>query len=249
VSLAFVLNHSTRMPLSAKNMIAYAPINPIEMLNSFLPPDDCFQHASRTERVQIDETLGAPSHTWTYMVTPNLARWINEGDCPVGHGYRASLHFYPSAFFSDYDVDMETLGEEKVYDIIKSNLPEYLTLEEFRCNFPYLDCEVLPGGYPLENTDWTLDDEELYDNWRKMEELKPPFTQFVLDLRAGTPLDGHPPKTPISQAEYDALPRDDKLNYFVPYDEMSAGCYVRVTDEQIAAMSDEQKAKVIWRND
>ena len=228
-------------------MIAYAPINPIEMLNSLLPPDDCFQHASRTERVQIDDV----NYIWTYMVTPNLARWINEGGCPVGtHGARAPLWFYPRAFFSDYDVDMETLGEEKVYDVIKSNLPEYLTLEEFRCNFPYLDCEVLPGGYPLENTDWTLDDEELYDNWRKMEEPKPPFTHFIVDLRAGTPLDGRPPIQPVSQAEFDALPRDDKLNYFVPFHERkNTGCYVRVTDEQIAAMSDEQKAEVIWRND
>ena len=224
------------MPLSAKNMIA-------------------FQHASRTERVQIDDQdgvhLGAPSYTWTYMVTPNLARWINEGGCPVGTGgYRASLHFYPSAFFSDYDVDMETLGEEKVYDVIKSNLPEYLTLEEFRCNFPYLDCEVLPGGYPLENTDWTLDDEELYDNWRKMDEPKPPFTHFIVDLRAGTPLDGRPPIQPVSQAEYDALPRDDKLNYFVPLHERrtSFKSYRTVTDDEIAAMSEEQKAKVIWMN-
>ena len=114
------------MPLSAKNMIAYAPINPIEMLNSLLPPDDCFQHASRTERVQIVEHQGVPlgtcTYTWTYMVTPNLARWINEGGCPVGSGgCRRPLHFYPYTFFPDYDVDLETLGEEKVYDVIKSN--------------------------------------------------------------------------------------------------------------------------------
>ena len=122
------------------------------------------------------------------MVTPNLARWINEGSCPVGP--QGALFFYPANYFSDDDSDhgLEELGEEKVYDVVKSNLPEYLTLEEFKFNFPYLDCEVLPGGYPLENTDWTLDDEEL---------------------------------------------------------EMMKNSFMRVTDEQIAAMSDEQKAKLV----
>ena len=188
--------------------------------------------------------------TWTYMVTPNLARWINEGSCPVGaHGARAPLFFYPAEYFSDDDLKhgLEELGEEKVYDVVKSNLPEYLTLEEFKCNFPYLDCEVLPGGYPLENTDWTLDDAELHDKWMKMDEPKPSFTHFVVDLRAGTPLDGRPPIQPVSRAEFDALPRDEKLNFFVPYDQTTPNfCYVSVTDEQIAAMSDEQKAELVW---
>ena len=210
-------------------------------------------------------------YEFTYEVTFNFARWINDPceDCPVPVYSDAMIWFQPhhfqgyEDFLDDDEWDSKKTFHQAVlagYDewdskkhFIKPFLPDYLTFEEFDANIAIYDEDVwMVDAAPLENIEWTLDEQELHSMWEKKDEPKPPFTQFVIDLRAGTPLDGRSPMEPISQAEYDALPRDGStLNYFVPYDEMktSLKSYVSVTDDEISAMSEEQKAKLVWRND